>query len=56
MKTVLREGREYINIVNNYDMTPRKGDNIVYNQQCYIVAYVEFDFDTDTVYIIVKRN
>lgn len=56
MKTVLKiitkEGNEYIDIVNNYDMTPRKDDHFVYNRESYIVSWVEFDFDTDTLYII----
>lgn len=56
MKTVLRlinslEGK-FIDIENPYNMIPRKDDHFVYNKQPYIVSYVEFDFDDNTVYIV----
>jgi len=57
MKTVLRviskeKGSEYIDIPNPYNMTPRKGDNFVHQGKNYIVSYIEFDFDDNTLYII----
>lgn len=56
MKTVLRvitrEGSEYIDIYNPYNMTPRKDDHFVYQEKCYIVRWVEFDFDSGTLYIV----
>jgi hypothetical protein len=56
MKTVLRiigrKGSEFIDIPNPYNMTPRKDDNFVWEGGCYIVSWVEFDFDTNTLYII----
>lgn len=56
MKTVLRvitrEGSEYIDIPNPYNMTPRKDDHFVYLEKCYIVSWVEFDFDSGTLYIV----
>jgi hypothetical protein len=57
MKTVLRilsgiEGSEYFDIPNPYNMTPRKHDNFVWQGNSYVVSYVEFDFDTNTLYII----
>lgn len=60
MKTVLRviskNGSEYIDISNPYNMMPRKGDNFVYKEQSYGVNWVEFDFDTDTLYIVTVTN
>jgi hypothetical protein len=56
MKTKLRvishEGDEYFDIPNPYNMIPRKDDHFVWQGSCYIVSYVEFDFDTNTLYII----
>jgi hypothetical protein len=37
-------------------MTPRKDDHIVWEEESYIVDWVEFDFDTNTLYIIVVKN
>lgn len=61
MKTVLRvipstKGVGYIDIPNPYNMTPRKGDHVVYEEVCYIVSYVEFNFDNNTLYVIVINN
>ena len=58
MKTVLRiidkkQGSFYHDIPNPYNMTPRKDDTITWEQQNYIVSYVEFDFDENTLYIVV---
>lgn len=56
MKTTLRlisrEGSEFIDIPNPYNMTPRKDDHFVWKEKSYIVAWVEFDFDTNTLYIV----
>jgi hypothetical protein len=55
MKTVLRvitrEGSEFIDIPNPYNMIPRKDDNFVWKGQFYIISWVEFDFDTNTLFI-----
>ncbi len=56
MKTVLRiiskeKESGYIDIPNPYSMTPRKGDTFVHEEQVYTVSWVEFDFDTNTLYI-----
>lgn len=40
--------------VGNFE--PRKNDHLVYNKQCYIVLYVEYDFDSSVMYIVVKEN
>lgn len=60
MRTVLRvisrEGSEYFDIPNPYNMTPRKDDNFVWQSSSYIVSWIEFDFDTDTLYIISVTN
>lgn len=59
MKTVLRiisrEGSEFIDIPNPYGMIPRKNDNFVWEQVSYIVSFVEFDFDTNTLYIVTIK-
>lgn len=56
MKTVLRliekGDSEYFDIPNPYNMIPRKDDNFVFKGRSYVVSYVEFDFDDDTVYIV----
>jgi hypothetical protein len=56
MKTVLRivnrEVSEFIDIPNPYNMTPRKDDRFVWKETCHIVSWVEFDFDTNTLYIV----
>ena len=56
MKTVLRlitrQGSDYIDIQNTYNMIPRKDDNFVFKGHSYTVSYVEFDFDDNTVYIV----
>lgn len=60
MKTVLRiisrEGSEYIDIPNSYNMIPRKDDNFVWKEVSYTVSWVEFDFDTNTLYIVSVIN
>jgi hypothetical protein len=30
---------------------PRKGDNVVFKEQQFVVSYVEYDFDASTVVI-----
>ena len=56
MKTVLRliskGGSNYIDIDNPLNFTPSKGDNFVYKKESYIVSYIEYDFDDNTLYII----
>jgi len=56
MKTVLRlinrEGSMYFDIPNPFNMTPRKDDRFCWQQKSYIVDYIEFDFDDNTLYII----
>jgi hypothetical protein len=60
MKTVLRvisrEGSKYFDIPNPYNMTPRKGDQLAWEKESYIVDWVEFDFDTNTLYIVVVKD
>lgn len=60
-KTVLRiiskdgnTGYHDIDNVGNFE--PRKYDHLVYKEQCYIVLYVEYDFDNNTMYIVVREN
>jgi hypothetical protein len=52
MKTVLRLNGKFIDVKNPNNMIPRKDDNFVFKGQSYIVSYVEFDFDDNTVYIV----
>lgn len=33
---------------------PRKNDHVVFKQESFIVNYVEFDYDTSTVFVIVS--
>lgn len=33
---------------------PHKGDNIAFKSESYVVMYVEFDYDSSTVYITVS--
>lgn len=33
-------------------LCPAKGDLLVYKSESYTVSYLEFDYDTDTVYVI----
>jgi hypothetical protein len=37
-------------------MTPRRDDHFVWKEKCYVVAWVEFDFDTNTLYIVVVKG
>ena len=58
MKKVLRiirldEKTKWIDLPENFAYIPRKGDSIVLNQKIYIVMYVEYDFDNQTIYIVV---
>jgi hypothetical protein len=56
MKTVLRivnrNGSEFIDIPNPYNMIPRKNDTFVWKEKSYTVSWVEFDFDENTLYIV----
>ena len=60
MKTVLivvsRDGSQYFDIPNPYNMTPRKDDHFVWDEVSYIVSWVEFDFDTNTLCIVVVKG
>lgn len=56
LRVISREGSEYFDIPNPYNMTPRKDDHIVWQEESYMVDWVEFDFDTNTLYIIVVKN
>ena len=54
MKKVLRiirldEKTKWIDLPETFAYIPRKGDSIVLNQKIYIVMYVEYDFDNQTV-------
>ncbi len=58
MKTVLRiAGKEsvWLDIPNPYNMIPNKGDYIVFQQTSYTVSYLEFDYDSNTVYIVIIK-
>jgi len=55
VRVVTREGSEYIDIPNPYNMLPRKDDHFVWKEVSYIVSWVEFDFDTDTLYILTVK-
>lgn len=33
-------------------MTPRKDDRFIYDEKSYIVSWIEFNFDTNTLCII----
>ena len=56
MKTVLRivnrNGSEFIDIPNPYNMIPRKNDTFVWKEKSYTISWVEFDFDENTLYIV----
>ena len=58
MKTVLRiidkKGSEYIDLKKKYNVLPKKDDYITFNGNNYIVMYLDFDFDDEVVYIIIK--
>jgi hypothetical protein len=56
LRVISREGTEYFDIPNPYNMTPRKDDHIAWKEESYMVDWVEFDFDTNTLYIIVVKN
>ncbi len=61
MKTVLRivsreEGSEFIDVPNPYNMTLRKDDHFVWKEESYMVSWVEFDFDTNTLYIVSVKD
>ena len=56
LRVISREGSEYFDIPNPYNMTPRKDDHFVWKEKCYVVAWVEFDFDTNTLYIVVVKG
>ena len=58
MKKVLRiirldEKTKWIDLPETFSYIPRKGDSIVLNQKIYIVMYVEYDFDNQTIFIVV---
>ena len=58
MKKVLRiirlDGKtKWIDLPETFTYIPRKGDSIVLNQEIYTVMYVEYDFDNQTIFIVV---
>lgn len=57
MITVLRilkgEKQGYKDIKNPSNILPAKGDYLVYEGGSYTVLHLEFDYDTNTVYIVV---
>ena len=58
MKKVLRiirldEKTKWIDLPETFAYIPSKGDSIVLNQKIYIVMYVEYDFDNQTIFIVV---
>lgn len=60
MKKVLRilsieGGNKWIDLPETITDIPRKGDSVVYNEDTYKVSYVEFDFDEQTVFIVVIK-
>ena len=60
MKKVLRilsfrGGNKWIDLPETIADIPRKGDSVVYNEDTYKVSYVEFDFDEQTVFIVVIK-
>ncbi len=56
LRVISREGSEYFDIPNPYNMIPRKDDNFVWKEVSYIVSWVEFDFDSNTLYIITVTD
>lgn len=59
--TILRvigkiENTGYHVLDNVANFEPRKNDHLVFNKQCYIVEFVEYDFDNATMYIVVTEN
>lgn len=60
MKKVLRilstrGGNKWVDLPETIADIPRKGDSVVYNEDTYKVSYVEFDFDEQTVFIVVIK-
>ena len=58
MKKVLRiikagEKTKWIDLPETFAYIPRKWDSIVLNQEIYTVMYVEYDFDNQTIFIVV---
>ena len=58
MKKVLRiirlDGKtKWIDLPETFAYIPRKGESVVLNQEIYIVMYVEYDFDNQTIFIVV---
>lgn len=58
MKTVLRiinRESSYFDLPNPYNMVPSKGDNVTFDGIMYVVSYLEFDYDNNTVYIVCLK-
>ena len=58
MKKVLRiikggEKTKWIDLPETFAYIPRKGESVVLNQEIYTVMYVEYDFDNQTIFIVV---
>jgi hypothetical protein len=60
MKTVLRiisrEKDIYQDIDSPFNIVPRVNDHLVFKEESYMVEWVEFDYDTGTVYIVCIEN
>ncbi len=58
MKKVLRiikagEKTKWIDLPETFAYIPRKGESVVLNLEIYTVMYVEYDFDNQTIFIVV---
>ena len=58
MKKVLRiikagEKTKWTDLPETFAYIPRKGESVVFNQEIYTVMYVEYDFDNQTIFIVV---
>ena len=51
----IRGGNKWVDLPETITDIPRKGDSVVYNEDTYRVSYVEFDFDEQTVFIVVIK-
>lgn len=53
MKTFLRliKRGEWKELPNPNGMIPSKGDSVVFEEKGYIVSYLEFDYDSNILYI-----
>ena len=54
LRIIDKKGSEYIDLNKKYNVLPKKDDYITFNGNNYIVMYLDFDFDDEVVYIIIK--